>query len=66
MNWILNYIDIPVGDSLDKAEDRCFRGWEPFAITEWDYYYKPEDETIISIAPPRPMYRFWFKKRVKQ
>ena len=64
MNWILNYIDVPVGDPLDKVEDRCLQGWEPFAITDWDYYHKPEDDSVISIVPPRPMRRFWFKKRV--
>jgi len=58
VKWILNYIDVPVGDPLDKVEDRCFQGWEPFAITEWDFYEPGK--------PPRPMYKFWFKKKVKQ
>lgn len=58
MKWILNYVDVPMGDPLEEVEDRCFEGWEPFAITQWDFY---EIE-----RPLRPMYRFWLKKKVSK
>jgi len=64
MKWLLNYVDVKFGDSLGVVEDKCFDGWEPFAITRVDIGEKPAE--LYGVGTIRHAERFWFKKRVKQ
>ncbi len=58
MKWILSYVDVKVGDPLDKVENRCQEGWEPFAIT-----WVPIPNALVSHrALESNTQRFWFKK----
>lgn len=56
MKWIITYVDVKFGDPLSEVEDRCFQGWEPFAIT-----WVPA-ATIGPTLVETKMQRFWFKK----
>ena len=59
MKWLLDSVDVKVGQPLDQVEARCSAGWEPFAITEFKRYETPDAKIAT------PYQRFWFKKKVK-
>lgn len=51
MKWILNYLDVKVGEPLGEVENRCFDDWEPFAVT-----------LLNTGLLEQRVQRFWFKK----
>ena len=66
MKWIITYVDVKYDDPLSEVEDRCFQGFEPFAITEFNLYQPPSKEDSLLGPIFIPVKRFWFKKRVKR
>ena len=60
MKWIINYVDVGSQEPLTEVEERCFQGWEPFAIT---WVPMPSSGTRVILSR---LQRFWFKKRVKK
>jgi len=62
--FLISYVDVKPGDTFAEVEDRCLKGWEPFAVSEippriiWSGF--------IRLTIRRPGGRFWLKRGVEK
>lgn len=61
MNWIISYVDVRLGETFAGVEDKCLKGWEPFAIT----LVLISNEIAGRRAIESNVQRFWFKRKTR-